>query len=289
MFGQSTERAVRTFQTDRSIDTDGICGPVTWSLLVEAGRTLGDRLLYLHSPPLRGDDVENLQRHLSTLGFSVGRIDGILGSRTSRAVLDFQRNAGLVTDGICGPDTIDALFRFSRHLREAGPMAALEERERLTTMGGAIAGRRVAVGEAGGLDVLTAAVRRAFTDAGALVMTVHHPDWSAQAQQVNTFDADLFVALDIRAQPPVVAYFKGQHFASPVGESLATALAAGLQRLNGDCSARGMALPILRETRMPAVVCRFHDVARLVRMARPIARVITEAATTVLQSSANQG
>lgn len=259
---------------------------MTWALLVEAGQDLGDRLLYLHSPPLRGDDVAHLQRYLSTLGFAVGRIDGIHGERTSGAVLEFQRNAGLVTDGICGPDTLDTLVRLTRHLREVGPMAALEERERLTTKGSGLAGRRVAVGEAGGLDALAAAIRRAFTDAGALVMTVHHPDWSSQAHQANTFDADLFVALDVRPEPPVVAYFQGQHFTSPAGQQLATDLARGLGQLFAECSPRGMALPILRETRMPTVLCRFDNVPQLVRLARPVADVMAEAASRLLSDGA---
>ena len=36
---------------------DGVCGPQTWSALVEAGFRLGDRLLYHRRPMLRGDDV----------------------------------------------------------------------------------------------------------------------------------------------------------------------------------------------------------------------------------------
>ena len=43
----------------------------------------------------RGDDVADLQQRLSTLGFDTGRVDGIFGDRTSRALAEFQRNAGL--------------------------------------------------------------------------------------------------------------------------------------------------------------------------------------------------
>ena len=74
---------------------------------------LGDRLLFLTSPNLRGDDVAELQGGLNHIGFECGRVDGILGPRTARALQDFQHNCGLHDDGVCGPDTV-------RSLAEAG-------------------------------------------------------------------------------------------------------------------------------------------------------------------------
>ena len=49
---------------------------------------------------LRGDDVAELQQRLCTLGFDTGRVDGIFGDATVRALGEFQRNAGLPVDGI---------------------------------------------------------------------------------------------------------------------------------------------------------------------------------------------
>ncbi len=282
LFTGPTRDAVEAFQRSRSIDIDGIVGPQTWSQLVEAGRRLGGRLLYLHSPPLRGDDVAELQHLLSTLGFSVGRIDGILGDRTAHAVTDFQRNAGLVADAICGPDTLTALQRFVRHLGGAEDMAALEERERLIAGGAHLTGRRVAIGERGGLDALTAAARRALTDAGAEVLTVHHPDWSAQAQQVNGFDADVYVAFELRPGQPGIAFFQGEHFASPGGKILAEQLCNGLRDRFPALTSRGMSLPMLRETRMPAVLCRLSDARDVVRHSSDIGRTLARAIENAL-------
>ncbi|MGH9296524.1 MAG: peptidoglycan-binding domain-containing protein, partial [Acidimicrobiales bacterium] len=56
-FGPGTEIAVVTFQRDRGLRGDGICGAHTWSSVVEAGFSLGDRLLYRRAPMLHGDDV----------------------------------------------------------------------------------------------------------------------------------------------------------------------------------------------------------------------------------------
>ncbi|HWC32375.1 MAG TPA: peptidoglycan-binding protein, partial [Actinomycetota bacterium] len=110
-FGEGTERAVREFQQRRGLVVDGIVGVGTWRELVDAGYTLGDRTLYLHQPYLRGDDVRVLQARLDALGFDPGRVDGILGDRTDRAIRDFQRNVGLPPDGIGGATTLRALDR----------------------------------------------------------------------------------------------------------------------------------------------------------------------------------
>jgi peptidoglycan hydrolase-like protein with peptidoglycan-binding domain len=36
-YGEATEQVVRTFQSTRGLRVDGICGPQTWSAVVESG------------------------------------------------------------------------------------------------------------------------------------------------------------------------------------------------------------------------------------------------------------
>ena len=105
-FGPGTELAVRSFQQRRGLLVDGVVGANTWRELVEAGYSLGDRLLYLREPPFRGDDVLALQVKLNLLGFNAGAERGVHDDDVERAVLDFQRNAGLPPDGIVGESTI---------------------------------------------------------------------------------------------------------------------------------------------------------------------------------------
>ena len=113
-FGPHTENAIRAFQQTRLLYADGVVEDNTWTELVEAGYKPGERLLYLRVPYMRGDDVLYLQRALDELGFDSGPVDGIFTPALEVAVTEFQRNAGLIVDGIVGETTFDRLY----HLRQ---------------------------------------------------------------------------------------------------------------------------------------------------------------------------
>jgi len=108
-FGPHTQSAVLSFQQERGLLADARVGANTWRELVEAGYTLGDRLLYLREPPFRGDDVLQLQVKLNLLGFNAGAERGVHDDEVERAVLDFQQNAGVPVDGIVGESTLSKL------------------------------------------------------------------------------------------------------------------------------------------------------------------------------------
>ena len=192
-FREGTRAAVEAFQYRRGLRVDGVCGRQTWSALVEAGRRLGDRFLYRRSPMLRGDDVAELQQRLSALGFDTGRVDGIFGDLTSAALGEFQRNAGLPVDGIAGAATVAELLRFGSRHDGSELVSAVRDRERLRQAPRTLAGRRVSMGEEGGLGATVGAVRRLLVSQGALVTTHHHPEGSIQASEANAAAAEVFV------------------------------------------------------------------------------------------------
>lgn len=108
-FGSDVQKAVQSYQSDKGLNPDGIVGTATWKSLLESTYKLGDRLLYVHSPFLRGKDVHDLQTILGQLGFRVGKVDGIFGPLTDRAVREFQSNLLLPADGIVGAYTLKSL------------------------------------------------------------------------------------------------------------------------------------------------------------------------------------
>jgi hypothetical protein len=52
-----------------------------------------------------------------------GPVDGVLGPRTTNAVMRFQRRHGLTPDGIAGPKTRRAFGRFAAHMLGSRPLA----------------------------------------------------------------------------------------------------------------------------------------------------------------------
>jgi peptidoglycan hydrolase-like protein with peptidoglycan-binding domain len=112
-----TAEAVRAFQNEYGLSEDSVVGNETWSALVDASFTFGDRMLYLRLPHFHGRDVLVLQQALNALGFACGATDGIFGAFTERAVREFQRNAGLPHDGIVGLGTSSTILNL-RHVWE---------------------------------------------------------------------------------------------------------------------------------------------------------------------------
>ena len=278
----STEAAVRAFQDGRGLRPDGRCDDQTWAALVEASWSLGDRLLYHRSPNLRGDDVAELQRRLGRLGFDAGRVDGIFGPLAQEALRDFQRNSGLVDDGILGPETLDTLLRVGSKTNGQDVVAAIRERQRLRESPRTLHGRRVVVGETGGLSALADRTKRALSRAGAVVTTLHDPDGSVQAGQANALDGEVYLGLGLDPEHPgcTTAYFLGYNgVSSEGGRRLAEALQVALPfRLKiPDRGTQGMRLAVLRETRMPAVLLEIGPPAVVVERAADLAAAITEA------------
>lgn len=280
-YGPATRAAVEAFQHRRGLRVDGVCGPETWNALVEAGFRLGDRFLYHRRPMQRGDDVAELQRRLSSLGFDTGRVDGIFGPLTARALVEFQGNLGLAVDGILGGTTLRELRRVTPRNPDPELVSAVRDRDRLRRAPPTLSGRLIAVGEEGGLDVLVTALRRRLAGSGAQAIPLVHRDASAQAAAANAAGVDAYVGLRLDPSHPrcVCAYYSGYQYESPGGRRLASLVADALApRLPAPgAGPQGLFLPILRETRMPAVLCELGPASVVVEHADDVARLITTA------------
>lgn len=261
VFGDGTARALATFQTDRRLPEDGRCDAHTWSAIVEAGFHLGSRPLYRRRPMLRGDDVAELQRRLSRLGFDCGPIDGIFGDDTVRALTEFQRNVGVRADGVFGRRSFEELERMSVREGASGLVTPVRERLAIVREGPrrGVIGRNIAVVEPGGFSAGAAAACRALRAAGAATaFPFAHPDPSRSARAANDADVDVVVAFSLvpESKSCRVAYYHGFRYESTASRRLAELLGERLPTAIGleSSGVVGLALPILRETRMPAVL-----------------------------------
>ena len=85
-----------------------------WLELINHGYKLGDRILNLSDPELRGSDVEELQELLSRLGFYSEPINGIFNINLVSSVTAFQENRGLSIDGNVGLGTVNEIRMLMR-------------------------------------------------------------------------------------------------------------------------------------------------------------------------------
>ena len=258
----------------------GECDEHTWRAIVEASWQLGDRLLLLSAPNLRGDDVAELQAMLARLGFDPGRVDGIFGPGTAHAVEDFQHNCGLSVDGVCGADTIRALQVLTRQTGTGPGVSAVRELEQLTARARSLAELRVVVGQFGGLSALSRQLVQALRHRSATVVASDEPDAATQAAAANRFAATVYIGFESRpGVDPVVHFYRVPQFESAGGRALATRIAAACRHVPDlpDPSVQGMRLTVLRETRMPAVLLSIGSVQPTLDQSRALVDAIVAA------------
>ncbi len=245
--GPATRVAIEAFQRERGLLVTGELDDDTWQRLVEAGWSLGSRLLFLTSPYQRGDDVADLQESLALLGFNPGRIDGIFGPMTEESLREFQKNTALVVDGTLTLATLLELDRLGRQRGERRPVTEARD-----TAGISLPSDKAVVVVVGTspLSALLAHelspqldVRRLTSDEGAAAMA-------------NECTASVLINIRESAEPTLeVHYFESYRSHSVVGKQLALDFISALPNLapGRKVTVQGMSLPILRETLMTAV------------------------------------
>jgi N-acetylmuramoyl-L-alanine amidase len=122
IFDEKLTQGIKAFQQERGLTATGVINEITARSLEEARFKLGDRVLSLNSASImRGDDVSNLQDRLIQMGFNCGKVDGIFGANTERAVKEFQKSVGITSDGKCGPATLISLMRLVKTVSGGAP------------------------------------------------------------------------------------------------------------------------------------------------------------------------
>jgi len=265
--------AIQAFQQSRGLSADGELNQVTLRALEEARWRLGDRVLTNKNAGLmRGDDIAALQNRLSEMGFNCGKVDGIFGAMTENAVKEFQKSAGVKSDGTCGPATVMALMRLQRTVAGGAPTALREEAARVNR-GPALANKVIVIDPSSGSADSNIAFDIAQRLEGRLIalgVTVFltrsasmNPSDSARIAMANSSNSDLVISLHTdnytNAQASGVAtYYYGSDLHgvhSVVGEKFAALvqreITARTDLLN--CRTHAKTWDLLRLTKAPAV------------------------------------
>ena len=129
-YNASTEEAVEAFQKKSSLETDGVCGPVTRTVLFGVNAIYAqptaipvatpapvvteepitrENVVVIRSGSM-GAAVLRLQTRLQELGYYTSRLDGVYLTADIEAVRSFQKANGLTVDGKAGYDTQTALY-----------------------------------------------------------------------------------------------------------------------------------------------------------------------------------
>lgn len=122
-FGSGTKKAVIAYQKSRGLTADGKAGNKTLTKLYSetdgntssSGSSSSDYTSGTSSNPNTleygdsGTRVSEMQGWLKTLGYYTGSVDGKFGAGTKRAVVAFQKAAGLTADGLAGTKTLSKL------------------------------------------------------------------------------------------------------------------------------------------------------------------------------------
>lgn len=122
--------------------------------------------------------VEHLQKLLKGIGYNVGAIDGSFGRLTRDAVLAFQADAGLVTDGVVGSKTWTKLENYpaKRPLAESRTEATANDLRtagsKTVQMGDAIRAAGVTLGGAGAVSTAVGDAEEGIETASRWVQVV---------------------------------------------------------------------------------------------------------------------
>lgn len=285
VFDAATELAVRHFQQRRGISVDGSVGAETYAALISAHWRLGDRVLaHTAGQILTGDDVTALQTQLLELGYNIARADGLFGPGTAEGLRAFQRDYGLVPDGVCGPATLRALRQLGRRVVGGRPQL-LRELVAVAASGPSLLGKRIVIDPGHGGDDrgvlhedadgvvaeadlvwdLATRLEGRLIALGVTPWLTRGPNNGAtdeqRAELANEVGADLVVSLHIdafsspRANGLAAYYFGGGESSSTIGERLADLVQRELVARTGllDARTHGKTWALLRLTRMPAV------------------------------------
>lgn len=281
--GPETTKAIVSYQEIHGLTPTGELDTQTWNELTTSSYKLGDRLLYERQPLFRGEDVAELQHHLNALGFDAGREDGFFRAETAQALREFQRNMGISSDGICGPNTVLALKRVNTfasssatNLREQVQWQ-LRDNSKVYRAGVCLDPTFTVIGDR--------LIKELFERGMKVPLYYEGGDESEIAAEANSSNLDFLFSLT----PSFGAggrciFFSNNRYRSMVGAALAGSIQHELSKIvkSDPDDAVGRMYPLLRESKMPSVIIELCDTSDITMV-----QLVRERSTQIAQAIAD--
>ncbi len=103
-FGSETKAALKKFQAKKGISTTGTLGPQTTKALYSSGTSSRSSTSKVQSAAEK-EVIKKAQRILNKMGLYNGKVDGLYGKMTSKAVERFQSLNGMKLTGVIDKET----------------------------------------------------------------------------------------------------------------------------------------------------------------------------------------
>lgn len=177
-FGTGTENALKAFQSKNGLRADGIASPELQQMIYETKvkNSQGKSVKVSVLPPIDdypmekgnvGEQVNELQVKLSSLGYFKGAFSDTYDAATESAVRAFQKAAGLYVDGKAGKKTLSAL-----NMLCATPAPVILVTATPTPAATPLTEKNVVVIQSGTRGTVVSRLQQALMDLGYYVCTV---------------------------------------------------------------------------------------------------------------------
>ena len=206
------------YNIEKSISKENL-----WLELLNQGYNLGDRILNLSNPVLKGSDIEELQEMLSRLGFYSEPINSEYTKELMKAVESFQENRGLSVDGVVGLNTAIEIKKLIRPTLDKSLNEAIKG-FRPPSSNFNICINIENIGEYRQQVVFYESIKEIGTNSGMNINFVSEAGEEMSKENIisfiNKINPSLFITF-ANSQLESVNYFKGKHSVSNIGKKLA--------------------------------------------------------------------
>jgi len=132
IYGETTVDAVKAFQRNNGLSGDGQAGEQTQAKLYSTSARYASNPVATANPEsartltlgMTGNDVYALQERLIELRYLSGVADGVFGTETQNALIEFQKRNNLTADGNAGSSTLKKIHGSAKAASGATPTPA---------------------------------------------------------------------------------------------------------------------------------------------------------------------